>query len=431
MLRISNTDLNFEREPLGAPWGFKGGFLTELWQTVVKLESNGEHRGIGLGTQSVLWCDPRVFVSHSEAGGNALMLQMTEYALGLVRGNTFNSPSDMLDAILPPTLEYGRAITGLSDLADVFALNALVAVDNAAWMLWAQENGVAEFDEIIPANARDALGFKHSSVVSVPAVGYGLPESEIVKLIEAGFFVLKIKLGSDPDKDGDQVKMLRWDVERMRSIHAAVSELNAPGSPEGRALYYLDANGRYDSKERVWSFLDEIEKMGALHATVLLEEPFPGDVLESVGDLPIRIVADESASSVEETRHRIELGYGAIALKPIAKTLSMTFRIARLCHEMGVPAFCADLTVNPILVDWNKNIAARLPALPGMEGGLQETNGFQNYRDWDRMLQFHPLPDAEWLRPAKGRFQLDRAFYEQSGGVLTASAHYAALVGST
>jgi hypothetical protein len=63
---------------------------------------------------------------------------------------------------------------------------------------------------------------------------------------------------------------------------------------------------------------------------------------------------------VEDAAKRIEQGYSAIAVKAIAKTLSMTMRITQLAHEKKVPCFCADLTVNPILVDWNKNIAARL-----------------------------------------------------------------------
>ena len=109
-----------------------------------------------------------------------------------------------------------------------------------------------------------------------------------------------------------------------------------------------------------------------------------------MGDLGVRVAADESAHTDADAARRIELGYGAIALKPIAKTLSMTLRIARLAHEKGVPCFCADLTVNPILVDWNKVFAARLAPLPGLSLGLVETNGHQNYRNWEAMRRHHP-----------------------------------------
>jgi hypothetical protein len=427
-MQIVHADLNFEREPLAAPWGFKGGYLTELWQSIVILRGGTGAAGLGLGTQSVLWCDPRVFTATSEAGGNAAMLMLTERALQLARGTDSDSPVDLFDRLLPDVLDYGRKVTGLEDLREVFALNALVPVDNAAWMLWAIENDATDFDALIPPGSRAALAHKQSSVISVPAVGYGLAIESIVKLVQDGFFVLKIKLGSDPEKDGDPAKMLEWDAERMEAIHSAVGGLEAPGSQNGRVLYYLDANGRYDRKERIWQLLERLEDCGALAQTILLEEPFPEEVTVSVGDIPIRVVADESASNVEETRRRIALGYGAVALKPIAKSLSVTFRIAALCHELGVPAFCADLTVNPILVDWNMNIAARLASLPGIEGGMQETNGFQNYRDWGRLLGYHPLANGNWSRPAAGRFMLDREFYDSSGGVLTPSDHYLEMV---
>ena len=53
------------------------------------------------------------------------------------------------------------------------------------------------------------------------------------------------------------------------------------------------------------------------------------------------------------------MGYQAIALKAIAKTLSMTLKIAKVAHDHNVPCFCADLTVNPILVEWNRAVAAQ------------------------------------------------------------------------
>jgi L-alanine-DL-glutamate epimerase-like enolase superfamily enzyme len=428
MINISRTSLNFEREPMAAPWGFKGGFLSELWQSVALLESAGGRRGVGLGVQSVLWCDPRVFANTSEAGGNSLMLLMTDYALRAACGTSFETPIDLLDRLLPLTYEYGKKISNLPDLRLTFALNALVAVDNAAWLLYAAENGITDFDRMIPENVRPALSERHKEVVSVPAVGYGLALAEIVKLVDDGYFLLKIKIGSDPAKDGDLEKMLEWDKERLTAIHEAVKSKEAPGSPTGQVLYYLDANGRYDGKERIIRLVDHLERIGALERTILLEEPFPETVKTEVRDIPIRVVADESASTVEETSERIDLGYGAIALKPIAKTMSMSLQIAKLCHERGVPAFCADLTVNPVLVEWNKVMAARLAPIPGINAGVQETNGFQNYRDWDRMQAYHPSPGAAWTAARQGVFPLDKEFYSMSGGIFSVPAHYNSLV---
>ena len=39
-ITVSNASAAVENEPLARPFGFKGGYLTELWQSAVKLESN-------------------------------------------------------------------------------------------------------------------------------------------------------------------------------------------------------------------------------------------------------------------------------------------------------------------------------------------------------------------------------------------------------
>ena len=53
-MQIKSTRSGLIREPLSAPFGFKGSYLTELWQSVASV-SAGEYRGLGVGVQSVLW----------------------------------------------------------------------------------------------------------------------------------------------------------------------------------------------------------------------------------------------------------------------------------------------------------------------------------------------------------------------------------------
>jgi len=60
---------NFERETLVRSVGFKGGYMTEIWQTMAMLESARGTRKVGLCTQNALWSDARVFADHSESGG--------------------------------------------------------------------------------------------------------------------------------------------------------------------------------------------------------------------------------------------------------------------------------------------------------------------------------------------------------------------------
>jgi L-alanine-DL-glutamate epimerase-like enolase superfamily enzyme len=157
-----------------------------------------------------------------------------------------------------------------------------------------------------------------------------------------------------------------------------------------------------------------------------VEEPFPEELLVDVSDLPVRIAADESAHSVADVIERIELGYTAIALKPIAKTMSESIRILAEATKRNIPCFCADLTVNPWMVDFNKNIAARITPLPGMKIGVLESNGAQNYADWDRLRSYHPLYNkAGFLDPKDGIYQLDDSFYCCSGGIFSHAPYYA------
>lgn len=422
MLTITNTHLDFTREPLAAPFGFKGGYLSELWLTAATLEDAAGRRAVGPGLQSVLWSDARVFSETSEPGGNARMLAVTDEALRHARGVSVAGPAELLDALLPAAMDYGRAVSGHGDLRSTFVLNALVPIDNAALTLAAARLGTTRLVDLAPDDARPALSHRNERVVSVPVVGYGMSIEAIADLVRDGYFVLKIKLGADPNRDGDQDAMLAADTERLRAIHNAVRNLDAPGSPTGRALYYLDANQRYDGMDRIRRFLDFADGIGALQRVIVLEEPFPEEVKADVRGLPVRVAADESAATDADAIERMDLGYTAIALKPVAKTMTMTFRIAAAAFARGVPCFCADLTVPPVMVEWNKTLAASLAPFPGLNAGMLEVNGWQNYAHWDAMMARHPRPDAPWASARRGAFQLNDEFFDTSGGIFQRSA---------
>ena len=146
-------------------------------------------------------------------------------------------------------------------------------------------------------------------------------------------------------------------------------------------------------------------------------------------DIDVRLAADESAHTDTDAIKRIDMGYRAIALKPIAKTMSMSMKIAQIAFERNIPCFCADLTVNPILVEWNKIVAARLAAFPGIGGmGLMETNGHQNYKNWATMQSYLPSPNSSWANANDGVFNLDNDYYHFNGEILEPSKHYLQLV---
>lgn len=424
MITIKNISANFEREPLIRPFGFKGGYMREIWQTVAGLESANGIRTVGLNSQSILWSDADVFAAHTESAGNSLMFAMTEFALQRAKGKSFETPLDLLDQLLPEVWEYGKRITGKPDLRLTFALNALVGVDAAAWILYARENGFKSFDEMIPERFRPVLSYRHRQIASIPLMAYAIPMEEIVRHVNEGYFFMKVKIGSDPDHDGDREKMLQWDMQRISAIHEAIGNRTTPYTENGKIPYYFDANGRYDSKERLQRFLDHCKKIGAFDQIAVVEEPFPENYKAYVGDLGVRVAADESAHCDDDVKERIELGYGAIALKPIAKTLSMTLKIAEVAHKAHVPMFCADLTVGPIQVDWNKSFAARIAPLPGIKVGVVETNGHQNYKRWETLCGYHPRAHAPWTNVTNGCFTLGDDFFNESAGILQDSEHY-------
>jgi hypothetical protein len=419
-IQIIEVNSNFEREPLIRPFGFKGGYMTEIWQTASWMKSSSGITKIGLCTQNVLWSDADVFANYSESGGNRIMYAMTEYALQMLKGQTFSNPVDLFDDIWREVLDYGKKITGNPNLRETFALNSLVGIDNAIWMLYAKENRFETFDEMIPEKWRPALSQKNKTVASIPLMAYSVPVSEIKQAVTDGYFFMKIKIG----QPGTQEEMLEKDKARLEEIHNAIGDYRTEYTKNGKLPYYFDANGRYEKKETLLKLIDHAKKIGAFDQIAVIEEPFPEKLKVDVSDVPLRLAADESAHTDTDVIERIEMGYKAIALKAIAKTLSMTLKMASVAKHQNIPCFCADLTVNPILVDWNKNVAARLDPFPEPGTGLLETNGHQNYKNWKQMESYHPYPNAKWRKTIRGAFHLDSDFYQKNGGILTDSEHY-------
>ena len=420
VIKIQQTNSNFEREPLIRPFGFKGGYLTELWQTAVQLRAESGLARVGICTQNVLYADANVFASHSEAGGNALMYALTDFALQRSKEMSFTDPVDLLDRLLPVVYEAGKKLTGRSDLNKIFALNALVGVDNAAWLLYAAENKLPNFDEIIPPAYQPALSHHTAKIAIVYLASYGLPLEEIKKAVAQGYFVIKLKIG----QPGTQSEMLANDKARLTQVHRAIRDARTKQTTNGKLIYTLDANGRYEKKETLLSLLDHAKAIGAFEQILFIEEPLTETNEEHMGDVGVRIAADESAHDVEGALRRLEQGYTALVLKGIAKTLSLSMKKAQLAHERGIPCLCADLTVNPILVDWHKNLAARLAPFPGLDMGILETNGDVNYRNWPTMIGYHPRGTASWTTVEDGAFRLTSDFYSESGGIFIPSNHY-------
>ena len=416
-LNITGVRSGFEREPLRFPFGFKGAFLTELWQNIAVVEAEDGAFGLGLGTQSVLYGDAEAFAATDETTGNRWMLRLSEIALDWLVGQSFESPIDAMDRLVPWLHQEGKKLTGRADLHINFVYNALVSVDNALWMLYAKVQQAQHFKQLIPSPYHAAFRAENKRIAVMFQISYTMPLSDVKAAVEAGYFVFKIKTGSP----GDQASMLKQDKERLSEIHQAIGAVK----PAHRRIYYtMDANGRYQSKAVLLEYLDYAKAIGAFDAILLYEEPFVEENSEDVSDLGVLIAADESIHSPEDARRKIELGYGAFVLKGIAKTLSLTVQIAQVAAEHNIPCLCSDLTVNPILIDWNKLIAATLPPFPGLDMGMMETNGDMNYQNWEEMIEKHPFSGAAWTRVEAGMFHLDRSFFKHMGGIATAAPFY-------
>ncbi|MEW2923118.1 hypothetical protein AB1A65_16735 [Muricauda sp. ANG21] len=424
-LSIDRVDVEFEREPLIDSYGFKGGYITRLWQVAAQMHGPQGNQAIGLGVQSPLWSDSGVTSIWSESGSNSLMYNLTGRAVQIIKESSFDSPIQMLDDIFDEVHGYGKRITNNGDLRKTFTLNSLVSVDNAAWLLFAKQNEIESFDDLVPDAYRIGLSFRHDKIASIPSISFSTSESEIERLAGQCYNILKIKIGSP----GTQVEMLERDIRRLVVIHEKVNNMTPQDikADKDKTFYYLDANGRYETKDIFKQFLDKCRKIGVFDQILMVEEPFPEHLEVDVSDLGVIVAADESAHTDKDALLRIEMGYSAMALKPVAKTLSMTMKIARLAQEKKVPCFCADLTVNPVMVDWNKSIAARLRPFPKLGVGLLETNGHQNYRNWDKMVGYHPRGKSSWNRPEKGMFHLHNEFYDESAGMFLPLEHYANL----
>lgn len=424
-MKIVKTDSTYIPEKLKAPFGFKGGYLSELWQIVCRIETE-KTQGIGVGVQSVLWSDATVFTTNSETQGNEYMYEVTKYALGLLVGQEGKTPIDLMDGIYEQTLAFAKTLTNVKEnLRETFVKNALVAVDNALWQAYAREVGVQDIMSLIPEEYKAPLCEKHEKLCNIPLVSYGVNEESIRALLDNGTVLMKIKIGFDDNGKMSKAEMLEWDKNRIQCIHGIAQNYQTEYTTSGKILYYLDANGKYDSIERLQSLLAYMQEIGALEQTVLLEEPFDEENKIFVGDLPVRIAADESVHSIKDVEERISLGYKAITLKPIAKTLSETLKILKKSYEKDVVCFCADLTVNPLLVEWNKNIASRIQTLPEMKIGILESNGEQNYVNWEMMQNYSPFGKSGACK--NGIYQLNEKFFEISGGIFQETKYYTSL----
>ena len=331
-------------------------------------------------------------------------------ALKKIRGKNVPRPDVLFTSESVGLFSDASLLCGMK-VKPTFVLNALVGLDAALWMMWAHDQGIVQFEGIIPSYAKKSMSFRSEKLAHIPLISYGVGPAELRDILAGGTALLKIKIGNSPE-GGDPDAMLEWDKRRLSEIHNAADGYFTDMTDDGHVKYYLDANGRYDTPERIGALLDHARDIGALRHIVLLEEPFAPDDRTDVSSLGVCVAADESAHSLEDVRERIGLGYRAVALKPAAKTFSVSFMMAAAAYEAGAACFCADLTVNPLLVEWNRQFASRLEPLKGMRCGCLEVNGHQNYVRWEEMKKLLPH-SVTYTEPQNGGFDAGAGFFDR------------------
>lgn len=412
MKQIERTSCIALPQPLKQAFAFKGGALTELWHTVAGITCDDHTKGCGIGVQSVLWSAPQIFYTLGQARANECMFELTRQALRLLENKPLCAPPQMLAELQAPLTKQAALLCGTQQVPLTFVLNSLVGVDFALWQLWHYHTGSGFYDWFCQFAA---MRPEHQKwLANIPLITYETSMDEVRQLLEDGAFFLKIKIGSNPGGHATFRQMMEWDVARVQQIHQLAEEFSTPYTDTGMPLYYLDANGRYPTKALLCEFLQQLDKLHILDSVLLLEEPFAENNLQPVHDLPVLVAGDESAHSAADVRRLAEqYGYRAIALKPIAKTLSQTFQMLQQAEQLELATFCADLTVPPVMLDWNMQVAARLPSLPRLSIGVVESNGKQNYPHWQQLDRLCNLPNASWRQARAGVFETAELYHDR------------------
>jgi len=404
-MKISNCKIGYIKEDLIKSFGFKGGYVSNLWQVVVTI-GDGQYFATGLSIQSVLWSDADIFNKYGQEKGDLLMYETTKYALKILQNIEFDTPYEATERLFNSCYLYIKEKIGY-DIKKTFILNALVGIDMALWLYYAKKKKINSF------SALTNLEKKQNKIALIPLITYTTSQEEIKDIIKNGEFFLKVKIG----------KEYEWDKQRIKEISNIIKKHSTIYTASKKPIIYLDANGRYESMDKLLWLIEYLDKEKILDEICIFEEPFSEEKQYDVSDIPCLFACDESAHSIKEVEQRNQQGYKALALKPAAKTLSESLKMLEYAKNNDMKTFVADLTVNPFLLELNRNIAMRIDSLNCVNVGLLETNGHMNYINWDKMISYHPLNKDGFLKARDGIFDLTN--YEiNDGGIFLESKYY-------
>ncbi len=94
-----------------------------------------------------------------------------------------------------------------------------------------------------------------------------------------------------------------------------------------------------------------------------------------------------------------------------------------MINQFGIPRFCDNLMVNPILVNWNRNVFRTIPPFFGLGRGIMEPNCGITYEKWAEIKEKYPYVDTGWTQATFGVFEVNECFYTTASSVLNAPTY--------
>ncbi len=90
--------------------------------------------------------------------------------------------------------------------------------------MYARENNIKNFDDLIPDTYKPGLSWRHDKVASMPSFGVGTKIEKLKAAADEGYFIMKLKTGSP----GTQKEMLEKDIEFLSAVHSAIGNYETP-----------------------------------------------------------------------------------------------------------------------------------------------------------------------------------------------------------
>ncbi len=313
-MRIVSIACSIFEAPLKTPFVTALRRVTHLRDIVVRVETDDGIVGYGEGAPT-----PQITGETEES-----ILASVERVKPLLLNACFSTPEALhkrLKALLP------------------HRSTARSAIETAYYDLWAKHHRLPLYR---------LLGGGTDTLETDITVSLGSPEKmahDAQKAVEAGFRILKVKIGGDANAD----------FERIVAVYRSVGDT---------AFLRLDANQGWDAASCI-SLLHRLEQSKI--PIECIEQPVAADDIEGMcrikRESAVALLADESVFSVQQARHLIEKECVDMINVKLAKTGGPyeAIEIIELCREHGIVCMMGCMLEGPFAVAAAAHLAAAYP----------------------------------------------------------------------